>query len=114
LTKLLRYILKMLRLIGFSTAIAVTNAIQLHLDAEKFATSLATPFWDKTDATYKKAVAASGKYTDKVFPADVSSIGVAPSADKAKGKPAPDPPIVWKRLSEIYGDKTVLFAPKDK
>lgn len=107
----------MLRTIGFAAAMAVTNAIQLELEVDKFQTKLTEVSWETNDARYKELCKAKGKFTDKDFPADKTSIGVGQSADTAKGaKPAPsgDPPIKWRRLSDIYGDKTTLFAPKTK
>jgi len=102
----------MLRTIAFAATMALTNAIRLETEAEKFAPNLQTPSWETTDAKYKAACAATTKFTDAAFPADKTSLGVANSADIAKGaKPQPDPPIKWRRLSDIYGDKTTLFAP---
>lgn len=107
----------MLRTVKFAAFMAVTEAIQLEAEVDAFKNTLTNVSWETTDARYKTACAAKTKFVDKDFPADKSSIGVAPSADLAKGKkPAPDgePPMKWRRLSDIYGDKTVLFAPREK
>jgi hypothetical protein len=105
----------MIKTLTQACLIAVANSIKLEAEAEaeKFrALNDYTAFSTTTAAG--NAIRASGvQWSDPDFPAGNESLGDV-EGDSAKGAAgAQNATVNWKRLSEIYGSDTKLFANKE-